>query len=75
LTDDAPTVERILPENIFFCTEDTVLVVAQFDKEASQTPRWLRRQERDASRGSPRSLAAQKALARDDNQTEPLPPC
>jgi len=35
----------------------------------------LHREERDASRGSPRSLAAQKTLARDDNQTEPLPLC
>jgi hypothetical protein len=33
----------------------------------------LRRNVRDALRGSPRSLAAQRTLARDDNQIEPLP--
>jgi hypothetical protein len=27
----------------------------------------------DASRGPPRSLAAQKTLARDDKETDPLP--
>ena len=47
--------------------------MAQFDKEASQTRELLRRKGRDASRGSPRSLAAQTTLARDDNQTESLP--
>src|SRR5437660_11014049 len=35
--------------------------------------RLLRRKERDASRGSPRSFAAQRTLAQDDNQTAPLP--
>jgi hypothetical protein len=38
-------------------------------KEASQMRDYVRRKNRDVSRGSPRSLAAQKALARDDNQT------
>src|SRR5271154_918982 len=33
----------------------------------------MRRKERDASRGSSGSLAAQRTLARDDNQTGPLP--
>jgi peroxiredoxin len=32
----------------------------------------LRRKERDALRGSPRSFAAQKTLAQDDNRTAPL---
>ena len=32
------------------------------------------RKERDTSRGSPRSFAAQRTLAQDDNQTAPLPP-
>jgi len=31
------------------------------------------RKKRDSPRGSPRSLATQKRLARDDNQTDPLP--
>jgi len=32
----------------------------------------MRREKRDATRGSPRSFAAQKALAQDDNRTAPL---
>src|ERR1019366_1702299 len=35
--------------------------------------RLLRRKERDASRGSPRSFTAQRALVQDDKQTDPLP--
>src|ERR1700733_676712 len=33
----------------------------------------LCRKKRDTSRGSPRSFAAQRTLAQDDNQTAPLP--
>jgi hypothetical protein len=35
----------------------------------------MRRRERDASRGSPRSFTAQKTLVQDDNQIAPLPGC
>jgi hypothetical protein len=41
-------------------------VVVQFGKEASQNARLLRRKERDASRGSPRSFAAHRMLVQDD---------
>src|SRR5579863_5552271 len=37
-------------------------------RDASRNTRLLRRKGRDASRGSPRSLAAQRALARDDKK-------
>jgi hypothetical protein len=37
-------------------------VVVQFDKEASQNARFRCRKERDTTRGSPRSLAAQRTL-------------
>ena len=33
----------------------------------------MRRKKRDASRGSPRSFAAQQTLAQDDNHIAPLP--
>jgi hypothetical protein len=57
--------------------------MAQLDKEASQTREGSRRKRSDVRHaslaqgrqlraGSPRSLAAQKALAQDDHQTEPL---
>jgi hypothetical protein len=46
-------------------------VAGQFDKEASQNARLLRGKNRDASHGSPRSFAAQRRLAQDDNQTVP----
>ena len=48
-------------------------MVAQFDKEASQTRDYCLAKCAEASRGSPRFLAAQKRLARDDNQTPALP--
>jgi len=38
------------------------------DKGCEPNARLVRREKRDASRGSPRSLASQKALARDDKQ-------
>jgi hypothetical protein len=41
--------------------------------EASQTRDLLRRKERAAPRGSPRSLTAQRTLARDNNQIRALP--
>jgi hypothetical protein len=41
--------------------------VVQFDKEASQTRDYCVAKN-DASRGSPRSFAAQKALAQDDKR-------
>jgi hypothetical protein len=58
-------------------------VVVQFDGEASQTRDYcvaknpsarfrLLRAGCDTSRGSPRFLAAQRTLARNDNQTAPL---
>src|SRR5580704_14606654 len=37
-------------------------------KGSEPNARLLRRKERDATRGSPRSFAAQKALAQDDNR-------
>jgi hypothetical protein len=40
----------------------------QFDKEGSQSRDIASLSERDATRGSPRSLAAQRRLARDDNE-------
>jgi hypothetical protein len=39
------------------------VVTAEGDREASQTRELLRRKERDASRGSPRSLGDDKAVA------------
>jgi len=45
----------------------------EFDMEASQTRDLLRRKERAAPRGSPRSLTAQRTLARDNNQIRALP--
>jgi len=47
--------------------------VVQFGKGSEPNARLLRRKERDASRGSPRSFAAQRTLAQDDNQSAPLP--
>jgi len=41
-------------------------VVVQSGKEASQNARLLRRKERDASCGSPRSFAAHGTLVQDD---------
>jgi hypothetical protein len=41
--------------------------VLQVDKEASQTRDYRVANVRDASRGSPRSVAAQRTLARNDN--------
>jgi plasmid stabilization system protein ParE len=47
-------------------------VVAQFGREASQTRDYCVAKYA-THRGSPRSLAAQRTLARDGNQIEPLP--
>jgi len=47
--------------------------VVQFDREASQTRDYCVEKERDATRGSPRFLTAQRALVRNDNQTAPPP--
>jgi hypothetical protein len=47
--------------------------VIQFDREASQTRDYCVEKERDATRGSPRFLTAQRTLVRNDNQTAPLP--
>jgi hypothetical protein len=45
-------------------------IVGQFDKDAIQA-RVYASQSSDAPRGSPRSLAAQEQLARDDKLTDP----
>src|SRR5271155_5974164 len=43
------------------------------DQGSEPNARLLRRKKRDASRGSPRFLTAQRTLVRNDNQTAPLP--
>ena len=47
-------------------------VTVQFNKEASRTRDLVMARKRHDSRGSPRSLAAQKRLARDDNKKIPV---
>jgi len=48
-----------------------VSVAARSDKEASQTRDYCIAKNATLRRGPPRSFAAQKTLAQDDNQPEP----
>jgi UDP-glucose 4-epimerase len=49
------------------------LLGVKFDKESEPNARVLRRKPRAATRGSPRSFAAQRRLAQDDNQVPRYP--